>query len=79
MLTSFVPQRLYETSFGDILGKPDFVRRPKLPDAVSLGYLMPRRREGDIDLIISLADQRFWGFTNRHKVAKICEVSWVRV
>ena len=59
MITSWVAQKLYEAKFGDILGKPDFVRRPQLPDAQSLSYLMPLTREGDIDLIVSLSDQDF--------------------
>jgi hypothetical protein len=59
MVSSWAAQKLYDASFGDILGKPDFVRRPKLPDSPSLGYLMPLTREGDIDLIISLSDQDF--------------------
>jgi hypothetical protein len=59
MLTSWVAQKLYDASFGDILGKPDFVMRPKLPDAPSLCYLMPLTREGDIDVIVSLSDQDF--------------------
>jgi len=33
MITSFVAQKLYERSFGDILGLPAFIRRPMLPDA----------------------------------------------
>ncbi|OBT64302.1 hypothetical protein VE03_06777 [Pseudogymnoascus sp. 23342-1-I1] len=59
MLTSWVSQKLYDTDFGDALGKPDFVRRPKLPDAASLVYLMPLTREGDVDLIVSLSDQDY--------------------
>jgi hypothetical protein len=59
MLTSWVSQKLYDASFGDILGKPDFVRRPKLPDAPSLSYLMPMTREGDVDYIVSLSNQDF--------------------
>ncbi|OBT73287.1 hypothetical protein VF21_08447 [Pseudogymnoascus sp. 05NY08] len=57
MLTSWVSQKLYDTNFGDALGKPDFIRRPKLPDALSLAYMMPLTRDGDVDLIISLSDQ----------------------
>jgi trichothecene 3-O-acetyltransferase len=59
VVTSWVAQKLYGTSFGDILGKPDFVRRPKLPDAPSLWYLMPLTREGDIDAIASIPNQEF--------------------
>ncbi|KFX98989.1 hypothetical protein V495_07598 [Pseudogymnoascus sp. VKM F-4514 (FW-929)] len=59
MLSSWVSQKLYDTDFGDSLGKPDFVRRPKLPDAPSLAYMMPLTRDGDIDLVISLSDQDY--------------------
>lgn len=48
-----------KTSFGDILGKTDFVRQPTLPDAVSLGYLMLLTRKSNINLTIALADQDF--------------------
>lgn len=59
MITSWVAQKLYHISFGDILKQPGFVRRPKLPDAPSLCYLMPLSRDGDIDIIISLPDRDF--------------------
>ncbi|KFY42219.1 hypothetical protein V494_02518 [Pseudogymnoascus sp. VKM F-4513 (FW-928)] len=59
MVTSWVAQKLYHAAFGDALGKPDFVRRPKLPDALSLAYMMPLTRDGDVDLVISLSDQDF--------------------
>ncbi|KFY98591.1 hypothetical protein V498_01381 [Pseudogymnoascus sp. VKM F-4517 (FW-2822)] len=59
MLTSWVSQKLYDSDFGDALGKADFVRRPKLPDALSLAYMMPLTRDGDVDLIISLSDRDY--------------------
>jgi hypothetical protein len=59
MITSWVAQKLYHLSFGDILKQPGFVRRPKLPDAQSLCYLMPLSKEGDIYIIISLPDRDF--------------------
>lgn len=59
MLTSWVSQKLYDSDFGDALGKPDFVRRPKLPDALSLAYMMPLTRDGDVDLIISLSNRDY--------------------
>jgi hypothetical protein len=58
MITSFVAQKLYETEFG-ALGKPDFIRRPKLPDARGLCYMMPLTREGDVDICVSLEDEEF--------------------
>lgn len=59
MLSSWVSHKLYDTDFGQALGEPDFVRRPKLPDALSLAYMMPLTRDGDVDLIISLSDQDY--------------------
>jgi len=61
MITSFAAQKLYETSFGDLLGMPEFVRRPDLPDARGLFYLMPTTREGDIDLIACLTEEETQG------------------
>ena len=60
LFTSFAAQQLYSESFG-ALGMPDFVRRPRLPDGTGLCYLMPKTREGDIDVIIGLSDEEFEG------------------
>jgi len=61
MITSFAAQKLYETGFGEVLGKPEFVRRPDLPDGRGLFYLMPKTREGDIDLIACLTEEELQG------------------
>lgn len=61
MITSFVAQKLYSTSFGSLLGMPDFVRRPRLPDGKGLCYMMPITREGDIDIVIGLSDEEYEG------------------
>jgi hypothetical protein len=61
MITSFAGQQLYSTSFGDLLGMPDFVRRPRLPDGKGLCYLLPKTRDGDIDIVIGLSDEEYEG------------------
>ena len=57
MPSSWADLGLYAVDFGLGLGLPDFVRRPKLAEIMSLAYLMPRTREGDWDLCISLMEQ----------------------
>jgi hypothetical protein len=41
-----------------------FIRRPQLPDAPGLFYLMPATREGDVDLIACLPEQEAEGLQN---------------
>jgi hypothetical protein len=64
MITSFVGQQLYSTSFGSLLGIPDFVRRPRLPDSKGLCYMLPLTREGDIVIEIGLSDEENEGLKN---------------
>jgi len=59
MITSFASQKLYHTSFGRDLAQPAFVRRPRLPDALGLLYLMPVTREGDYDLLSCMTDEEY--------------------
>lgn len=59
MITSFTAQNLYKTSFGEVLGFPEFIRRPMLPDATSVFYLMPTTKNGDIDLIAAFSEDEF--------------------
>lgn len=61
MITSFAAQRLYSTSFGDVLGMPDFIRRPRLPDGKGLCYMLPKTRDGDIDIVIGFSDEECEG------------------
>ena len=49
MISSWAHQRTENLQFGP-LGLPDFVRRQKFAPLESLSYLMPRTREGDVDL-----------------------------
>lgn len=67
MITSFTSQKLYQMSFGETLGLPAFVRRPMLPDATSLLYLMPRTREGDIDLVAGFTQDELDGLRKDEK------------
>ncbi|KAL1601413.1 hypothetical protein SLS60_006326 [Paraconiothyrium brasiliense] len=56
MLTSHVGHGIYEADFGKEsgLGKPDIVRRPNLPDGRGLAYLLPKGRDGSVDVVAGL-------------------------
>lgn len=56
MITSHVAHSLYEADFGaeSGLGKPDVVRRPNLPDGRGLIYMLPKARDGSVDIVASL-------------------------
>jgi trichothecene 3-O-acetyltransferase len=56
LFSSWADLRLYGTDFGDVLGKPEFVRRQRFVPMESLIYLMPRTDGGDIDAAICLKD-----------------------
>ena len=53
ILSSWAHHPIYRLEFGQ-LGKPDFCRRPKMSVCPDLAYLMPRTREGDIDVAVCL-------------------------
>ena len=55
MLSSWAHQRTESLDFGP-LGQPDFVKRQKFTPLESLCYLMPRTRDGDIDLATCLRE-----------------------
>ena len=56
MLTSHVGHGVYNVDFGEKsgLGRPDVVRRPNLPDGRGLVYMLPKGRDGSIDIVASL-------------------------
>lgn len=56
MITSHVGHGIYDVDFGEEsgLGRPDVVRRPNLPDGRGIAYMMPRGRDGSIDMVASL-------------------------
>ena len=53
MLSSWAHHPMYQLEFGN-LGKPDFCRRPRMGLVPDLAYLMPRTREGDMDVAVCL-------------------------
>lgn len=57
-LSSWAHQETENLDYG-ILGTPDFVRRPRFAPLESLCYLMPKSKEGDIDLGVCLRDEDF--------------------
>ena len=61
VVTSLTGQQLYSTNFGDLLGLPDFIRRPRIPDWQGSCYLMPITRDGDIDATFGLSEEEYAG------------------
>ncbi|KAF9270817.1 putative trichothecene 3-O-acetyltransferase [Marasmius fiardii PR-910] len=57
MLSSWAKLNCYEFDFDLGLGKPESVRRPQFVPVESLGYLMPKARDGEITLAICLRDE----------------------
>ena len=56
MVSSWADLRLYQCSFGPLLGKPEFIRRPLLTQLESLVYLMPRSDDGGIAVAMSMRE-----------------------
>ncbi|KMU81567.1 trichothecene 3-O-acetyltransferase [Coccidioides immitis RMSCC 3703] len=57
MLSSWAELDCYELDFNLGLGKPEVVRRPGFVPVESLIYFMPRARDGEIAVAISLRDE----------------------
>ena len=47
---------VYDCDFGPGLGKPDLVRRPRTEPTNGLAYIMPKDRDGNIDVVIGMRD-----------------------
>ena len=56
MVSSWGELGLYQQSFGPILGKPEFVRRPLFAEMQGLTYYMPRTDDGSIAVAISIRE-----------------------
>ncbi|KAF2647374.1 hypothetical protein K491DRAFT_699672 [Lophiostoma macrostomum CBS 122681] len=56
MITSHTAHGIYEADFGEEsgLGLPDIVRRPNLPDGRCIVYMLPKGRDGSVDVVTSL-------------------------
>eukprot|EP01087_Luapelamoeba_hula_P007715 TRINITY_DN1890_c0_g1_i1.p1 TRINITY_DN1890_c0_g1~~TRINITY_DN1890_c0_g1_i1.p1 ORF type:complete len:493 (-),score=51.09 TRINITY_DN1890_c0_g1_i1:33-1511(-) len=54
MLSSWSKVNCYDLEFGLQLGVPEAVRRPRFITVPSLGYLLPRRQDGEIGVAICL-------------------------
>ena len=60
LVSSWAEQKSACLDYG-VLGTPDFVRRHRFTALEGLVYLMPRTRDGDIDVAICLRDTDFEG------------------
>ncbi|KAH7122985.1 transferase family-domain-containing protein [Dactylonectria macrodidyma] len=57
MLSSWAKVNCYDFDFNFELGKPESVRRPRFDPFECLMYLMPKSRDGEISLAISLREE----------------------
>ena len=55
IISSWAHLSVFE-SFGDLLGTPDFLRRPTLTPSEGYAYLMPKDLDGNIDVTLSLRE-----------------------
>lgn len=53
-ISSFAGLPVCEMDFGPLLGRPDFVRRPPSAPTDCLAYIMPKNRDGSLDVIVAL-------------------------
>lgn len=54
MFSSWTKVDCYEMDFGDEIGMPEAVRRPRFTEVESLGYAMPKRKDGEVAVGFSL-------------------------
>ena len=57
MVSSWADLGLYQQSYGPLLGKPEFIRRPLLAQLQSLVYMMPRAEDGSIAVAMSMMEE----------------------
>ena len=50
-------ENFYELDFNLGLGKPESVRRPRFFPVESSGYILPRRLDGELVVVVCLRDE----------------------
>lgn len=55
-ISSFAGQAIYECDFGPGIGKPELVRRPTTAPTDGLAYILPKDREGNLDVFIGMRE-----------------------
>ncbi|KAK7888238.1 hypothetical protein LTR67_009115 [Exophiala xenobiotica] len=63
-VSSWAQIKIENFDLGEPLGKPDFFRRPRLSEVPDLAYIMPRTKDGDMDLATSLFRDDVSGLQN---------------
>ena len=56
-LSSWGNWPVYGSDFGEGLGKPEYVRRPRTTSVDGLGFVMPKTEEGGLTVALGLADE----------------------
>ncbi|KAL9003741.1 MAG: hypothetical protein Q9188_003405 [Gyalolechia gomerana] len=72
MFSSWASLPVYE-GFGSIIGSPDYVRRPTSPPWTGLCYIMPKRPDGSLDLVVALREDDMLNLRNNEQFAAVAE------
>ncbi|KAL8896895.1 MAG: hypothetical protein Q9207_007488 [Kuettlingeria erythrocarpa] len=59
--------------FGDVLGTPDFVRRPTSPPWTGVCYIMPKHPNGSFEMLLSLREDDMLRLKNDQEFAALAE------
>ena len=56
LISSWTGLPIYGSDFGELLGKPEFVRKPRFAAAGGWAFFMPKDEEGGIDVVLGLRE-----------------------
>lgn len=72
LVSSWASVPVYE-DFGNLLGRPDYVRRPTSPPWTGVCYIMPKHPSGSFELLVSLREDDMLRLKNDQKFAAAAE------
>ncbi|KAL8924324.1 MAG: hypothetical protein Q9208_004105 [Pyrenodesmia sp. 3 TL-2023] len=72
LVSSWASLPVYE-DFGNLLGRPEYVRRPTSPPWTGMCYIMPKHPSGSFELLVSLREDDMLRLRNDEEVAAAAE------
>ena len=72
LISSWTSLPVYE-DFGNVIGQPEFVRRPTSPPWTNVCYIMPKRPDGSFDLLVSLREDDMLRLRENEQFAAVAE------
>lgn len=72
IFSSWAALPVYE-DFGSIMGFPEYVRRPTSPPWTGVCYMMPKRPDGSLDLLVSLREDDMLNLRNNEQFAAVAD------